>query len=223
MLYLFLCLLLKVLDHLILCILIFGALHVYSLLQVTDIIIIFIDDFSRFCWLYPLKQKSEVASVFTLFKAFVENQFQTAIKKFQTDGGTEYMPLYSVFQKHGIELHLTCPYTSQQNGRAECRHRSIVELGLCLLSQASVPTRFWLEAFQTANFLLNRLPSSALNNKIPCNILFHKPFIKFLSQLLDVLVFLISDLTIIGTWSLGLLSVKDNRLFVSGTLSLSFL
>lgn len=96
--------------------------------------IIFIDDFSRFCWLYPPKHKLEVASTFTLLKAFVENQFQTLIKKFQIDGAIEYLSLYLIFQKHKIELWLTCPYTSQQNGKVEHRHRTIVKLCLCLFS-----------------------------------------------------------------------------------------
>jgi hypothetical protein len=35
--------------------------------------VIFIDDFSRFCWLYPIKKKSDVFSCFVEFKCLVEN------------------------------------------------------------------------------------------------------------------------------------------------------
>ena len=52
--------------------------------------LIFIDDFSRMCWVYFLKQNSEVANVFTEFKALVENQSQNTIKMIRSDNGTEY-------------------------------------------------------------------------------------------------------------------------------------
>lgn len=75
--------------------------------------LIFVDDNSRLCWSNPLKNKSDVASTFNIVKAFVENQFQTTIKCFQTDGGTEFQPLYLGFLESSINLHATCPYTSQ--------------------------------------------------------------------------------------------------------------
>ena len=81
--------------------------------------VIFVDDFSWFCWFYLLQSKSEVSTIFPIFKVFVENQFSTSIKAIQIDGATEYKPLYYVFHQHGIALRITCPYTSQQNGQAE--------------------------------------------------------------------------------------------------------
>lgn len=59
--------------------------------------VIFVDDFSRFGWLFPPKTKSEIAAIFPIFKAFVENQFQSKIKKIQIDGGSEYKPLCILF------------------------------------------------------------------------------------------------------------------------------
>ena len=35
----------------------------------------FIDDCSRYCWIYFMKQKSEVFETFKFFKAMVENSF----------------------------------------------------------------------------------------------------------------------------------------------------
>ena len=37
-------------------------------------------------------------------------------------------------QHHGIVRQISCPYTAQQNGKVERKHRHIVEMGLCLLS-----------------------------------------------------------------------------------------
>jgi histone deacetylase 1/2 len=43
----------------------------------------------------------------------------------------------------GIQHRLTCPHTSHQNGTVERKHRQIVEMGLTLLSHASLPLKFW--------------------------------------------------------------------------------
>lgn len=42
----------------------------------------FLDDYSRFTWIYPLKQKSDVLQAFIQFKNLVENQFNKKIKAF---------------------------------------------------------------------------------------------------------------------------------------------
>lgn len=70
---------------------------------------------------------------------------------------------------------MSCPHTSQQSRRTERRHHSVTELGLTLLSHASMPTIFLVEAFQTANYLLICLPSSSLHGKTPCELLFKSP------------------------------------------------
>jgi hypothetical protein len=49
--------------------------------------VVFIDDWSRFTWIYPLHRKSEVFENFIKFKLLVENQFSTKIKQIQSDGG----------------------------------------------------------------------------------------------------------------------------------------
>ncbi|XP_028092800.1 uncharacterized protein LOC114292993 [Camellia sinensis] len=51
--------------------------------------VLFVDDFSRFTWLYPLAYKSEVCAKFMEFKAYVEIQFATTLHILQTDKGSE--------------------------------------------------------------------------------------------------------------------------------------
>lgn len=109
--------------------------------------IIFIDDFSRYSWIYPLKHKSEAVNAFNIFRFFVENKFSTKIKAMQCDNGGEYRPIVSIAQATDIKIKLICPYTSTQNGRAERKHRHVVEMGLTRLAQASLPLCYWVEAF----------------------------------------------------------------------------
>ena len=51
----------------------------------------FIDDFSRFTWVYFLRAKGEVFSVFQLFLALLETQFSAIIKVLRSDSGGKYM------------------------------------------------------------------------------------------------------------------------------------
>lgn len=45
---------------------------------------------------------------------------------------------------------------------AERRHRQVVDMGLTLLAQASLPLEFWSAAFSHAVHVINRLPTYVL-------------------------------------------------------------
>lgn len=68
---------------------------------------------------------------------------------------------------------MSCPHAHQQNGVAERKHRHIVEVGLALLAHASMHLKFWDEAFLTATYLINILPSKVIDFEIPSTRLFH--------------------------------------------------
>jgi histone deacetylase 1/2 len=134
----------------------------------------FIDDCSRFTWIFPLKHKSETVHAFTQFKTMAENLLNKKIKIIQCDGGGEFKPVQKCALEAGIQFRMSCPYTSQQNGRAERKHRHIAELGLTLLAQANMPLSFWWEAFSTAVYLINRLPSTINQIECPYTVLYKK-------------------------------------------------
>jgi len=134
----------------------------------------FIDDFSKHTWIYLLKNKSDVFQVFQDFQNSVEQRFAKKILAMQTDWGGEYEKLNSFFQKIGIAHHVSCPHAHQQNGAAERKHRHIVEVGLALLANASMPLKFWGEAFLAANYLINLLPSKVIDFKTPVELLFQE-------------------------------------------------
>ena len=50
----------------------------------------FIDDKSRFIWVYPLKHKSEVFKKFSEWRALVEKSSGMKVKVLRTDNGGEY-------------------------------------------------------------------------------------------------------------------------------------
>lgn len=46
------------------------------------------------------------------------------------------------FTTHGVIHQTTCPYTPQQNGRVERRHRTLLEMTRALKFQSYLPTIF---------------------------------------------------------------------------------
>ena len=125
--------------------------------------VVFIDNYSRFSWIYPIKLKSEVFSKFKVFQQLVETSFKQKIGIFQSDGGGEF--INNLFISHltncGIRHYISCPHTPEQNGLAERKHRHITELGLSMMFQAHLPTTMWVDAFLTANYVINLLPTTA--------------------------------------------------------------
>jgi hypothetical protein len=75
----------------------------------------------------------------------------------------------------GISYRQTCPHTHHQNGSVERRIRHIVDTGLALLSHSHVPFTHWDDAFDTACYLINRLPATATRPQTPFEKLFHHP------------------------------------------------
>ncbi|GJX84979.1 ribonuclease H-like domain-containing protein [Tanacetum coccineum] len=137
---------------------------------------IFLDHFSHFVWVYPLHKKSDLFDNFVAFRAYVNRQFNVDIKALQCDHGGEYdnTRFHELFRQNGIQFRFSCPRTSQQNGKSERMLRTINNLIRTLLFQAHIPPSYWVEALNMAAHLLNRLPSTAINNEIPFTKLYNQ-------------------------------------------------
>nr|GEV06564.1 zinc finger, CCHC-type [Tanacetum cinerariifolium] len=121
-------------------------------------VITFIDDASRFCYVYLLHAKDEALDKFKIYKTQVELQQNDLIKTLRTDRGGEYYdPIF--FQSVGVIHETTAPYTPQQNGVAERKNRALKEMVNSMLSYSGLSEGFWGEAMLTACYLLNRVPN----------------------------------------------------------------
>ncbi|MCO5590392.1 hypothetical protein L7F22_044362 [Adiantum nelumboides] len=129
----------------------------------------FIDDFSRFCWVYPLKAKSDVFAIFQHYVSMVENETGCKVQTLRTDRGGEYMSgaFKDFLGKKGIKHQCTMPYTPQQNGVAERKNMSLMEMARCMLKAKSLPHKLWMEAVACATHVLNRCPTRALKTITP--------------------------------------------------------
>jgi transposase InsO family protein len=59
-------------------------------------------------------------------------------------------------------MQLTIPYTPQQNGIAERRNRTFLEMVRSMMVQANLPIIFWGDALLTVVYILNRVPSKSI-------------------------------------------------------------
>lgn len=140
--------------------------------------LLLVDDYSRFMWVYMLKNKSEAFEVFKKFQAKVENGTSNRIGVFRTDRGGEFVSkeFTAYCEDRGIVRHFTAPYTPQQNGVVERRNRTVVEMARSFLKHANLPSGLWAEAIRHSIYILNRVPTRALTGKTPYEVLKeHKP------------------------------------------------
>ena len=95
--------------------------------------IFFIDDYSRYMYIYLFHNKNEALGAFKVFKAEVEKQCRKKIKIVRTDRGGEYYgrytedgqtlgPFAKFLQEHGIVAQYTMSGSPDQNGVAEKRN-----------------------------------------------------------------------------------------------------
>ena len=129
-----------------------------------------IDDHTRVSWVFFLKEKSEVETVFKSFYNMVETQFNSKIQMIRSSNGHEYFAqvLSKFFEEKGIIHQSSCTDTPPQNGIAERKNRHILEV--TLLFSTKVPNYLWGDVV-LATYLINRMPSKVLHFKILINIL----------------------------------------------------
>jgi transposase InsO family protein len=117
--------------------------------------VIFIDDYSRKCWIYFLKAKSDTFDKFKEYKAFIEKKTRKHIRILRTDNGGEFESLqFEHFRKSaGIKRQLTVPYNPQQNGVVERKNRTICEAAKAMMFDQDLPNSLWAEATSTAVYI----------------------------------------------------------------------
>ncbi|GKV52289.1 hypothetical protein SLEP1_g58877 [Rubroshorea leprosula] len=143
--------------------------------------LIFVDDFTRFTWVYFVKEKSEVFLKFQEFKETIERALERKIKQLRTDNGGEFTSdaFNSFCRSEGIRRELSCAYTPQQNGVAERKIRHLAETCRSWLHAKNLPKELWAEGMKCAAYVINRVPLSPINMKSPYELMFdEKPNVR---------------------------------------------
>lgn len=114
-----------------------------------------IDDFTRYCTVYFLRKKSEVTERMEEYIRMVETRFGKTPAIIRSDCGGEYKSsnLDRLYRQKGIIPQYTAAYSPQQNGVAERKNRSLVEMARCMLIDAGMDYKYWAEAINTASHI----------------------------------------------------------------------
>ena len=121
--------------------------------------ITFVDDSTKYCYVYLLKSKDDTIEKFVIYKNEVENQLNKKIKVLISDQGGEYeSPFVDVCVQHGIIHETITPYSSQSDGVGEQKNLTLKEMMNAMLISFGLPQNMWGETILSANYLLNKVP-----------------------------------------------------------------
>ncbi|GJR99733.1 putative ribonuclease H-like domain-containing protein [Tanacetum coccineum] len=96
-----------------------------------------------------------------------------SINKKRCDNETEFKNyvMNDLCAKKGIKRECSVARTSQQNGVAERKNRTLIEAARTMLADLLLPILFWVEAVNTACYVLNRVLVTKPQNKTPYELL----------------------------------------------------
>lgn len=138
-----------------------------------------VDDCSRFTWLCLIQNKTDVHIVLKDFLLLINTQFDVKVQVIKTDNETECISLFTFL---GIIHQSSCPYTLQQNGTVERKHKHILNTARELRFQSGMSIKFWGNCIKTEAYLINRIPIAVLQGKSPYEMLHEKePNIKHMT------------------------------------------
>ena len=130
--------------------------------------LLMVDDSKRYATVEFVKEKSDAAQRVINYLAHLIMQGRIP-KAIQIDCGREFVNenLETWCKKHGIEIHLTAPYSPSQNGIAERMNRTLVELSRAMLDANDLPEFLWECAVLHAAYLRNRSYTKHLPDSTP--------------------------------------------------------
>ena len=118
----------------------------------------FIDRYSRFGAVYPMKSKDEVTTKLQRFIIDVGRPGTLV-----SDGALEFKSkqFSDLCTSNGIKQEFSVPYTPEKNGKIERAWGTVTGMTRCMMATAGVPKQFWPFALSTAIYLKNRSIHSA--------------------------------------------------------------
>ena len=131
--------------------------------------ITFLDDYSRWTWVYFLKQKSNAYKTFREWKAETKKSSGQTLIAFHSDNGHECLnnEWMNYMKTNGIRWETSSPHTPEQNGAAERLNRSIFDCVRTVLADTGLPLYLWAEAANYIAYTRNRHTTRALLNSTP--------------------------------------------------------
>nr|GEX76843.1 hypothetical protein [Tanacetum cinerariifolium] len=120
--------------------------------------LIIVNDYSRFTWFKGLRSKDEAPDFIIKFLKMIQVRLKVPVRCIRTDNGTEFVnqTLREYYEQVVISHETSVARSSQQNGVAERRNRTLIEAAHTMLIYAQAPLFLWAET-----------PYEILHGKLP--------------------------------------------------------
>lgn len=132
-----------------------------------------VDDHTRVTWIYLMRTKDEILTLFPKFFTMVEMHYKTTVKGVRSDNTPE-LKFSALYKAKGITAFHSCPETPEQNSVVQRKHQHILNVARSLMFQAKLGLEYWSDCVLTSVLLLNRLPAPLLKDKSPYQMLTSK-------------------------------------------------
>jgi transposase InsO family protein len=115
-------------------------------------VLVIVDDYSRYSWVFFLESKDEVFEHFRSLALRLNNEHPNCLKAIRSDNGTEFRnaSFDEFFLEHGIDQQFSTLRIAQQNGVVERKNRALVEVARTMLDEHRTPRSFWADAISVA-------------------------------------------------------------------------
>ncbi|GJU05035.1 retrovirus-related pol polyprotein from transposon TNT 1-94 [Tanacetum coccineum] len=132
-------------------------------------ILVFVDDYSRYTWVYFFRTKYEAPDMIIDFVNQVLRNLKAQILTIRTDNGTDFKnkKLRAIYAKLVIVHKTLIARTPQQNGVVERRNHTLIEAARTMLIFSKALEFLSAEAISTACFTQNRFIVHTRYNKTP--------------------------------------------------------
>ncbi|GKA58198.1 retrovirus-related pol polyprotein from transposon TNT 1-94 [Tanacetum coccineum] len=130
-------------------------------------ILVIVDDYSRYTWVYFLRTKDETPDMIINFVNQVQRNLKALILTIRTKNGTEFKnkTLRVFYAKLSIVHKTSIARTPQQNGFVKRRNQTLVETARTIFIFSKAPEFLWSEAIVAACFTQNRFILHTRHNK----------------------------------------------------------
>jgi transposase InsO family protein len=120
-------------------------------------VLVIVDDYSRYSWVFFLKSKDEVFKHFRSLALRSNNEHPNCLKAIHSDNGTEFRNVsFNQFcLEYGVDQQFSAPRVPQQNGVVERKNRTLFKMARMMLDEHMTPRCFWANAISTACYISN--------------------------------------------------------------------
>jgi transposase InsO family protein len=107
-------------------------------------VLVIVDDYSRYSWVFFLESKDEVFEHFWSLALRFNNEHANCLKVIRSDNGIEFRNVsFDQFcLEHDVHQQFSTPRVPRQNRVMERKNRTLVEMARMMLDEHRTPRRF---------------------------------------------------------------------------------